>query len=61
MLFLRTLGAQFEYVISHRIVPDMSARMEKLSKSDIIDRSVKSVKRPVVGKEHKLRMKEYDV
>ena len=36
-------------MISHRIVPDMSARMEKLSKSDIINNIVKSVKRPVVG------------
>lgn len=43
------VGTQFEYVISHRIVPDMSARMEKLSKSDIINNIVKSVKRPVVG------------
>ena len=43
------VGIQFEYVISHRIVPDMSARMEKLSKSDIINNIVKSVKRPVVG------------
>ena len=43
------VGTQFEYVISHRIVPDMSARMEKLSKSDIINNIVKSVKRPIVG------------
>lgn len=43
------VGTQFEYVISHRIVPDMSARMEKLSKSDIVNNIVKSVKRPVVG------------
>lgn len=43
------VGTQFEYVISHRILPDMSARMEKLSKSDIINNIVKSVKRPVVG------------
>lgn len=43
------VGTQFEYVISHRIVPDMSARMEKLSRSDIINNIVKSVKRPVVG------------
>lgn len=43
------VGTQFEYVISHRIVPDMSARMEKLSKSDIINNIVKSVKRSVVG------------
>ncbi len=43
------VGTQFEYVISHRIVPDMSSRMEKLSKSDIINNIVKSVKRPVVG------------
>lgn len=43
------VGTQFEYVISHRIVRDMSARMEKLSKSDIINNIVKSVKRPVVG------------
>ena len=43
------VGTQFKYVISHRIVPDMSARMEKLSKSDIINNIVKSVKRPVVG------------
>lgn len=43
------VGTQFEYVISHRIVPDMSASMEKLSKSDIINNIVKSVKRPVVG------------
>lgn len=43
------VGTQFEYVISHRIVLDMSARMEKLSKSDIINNIVKSVKRPVVG------------
>lgn len=43
------VGTQFEYVISHRIVPDMSARTEKLSKSDIINNIVKSVKRPVVG------------
>lgn len=43
------VGTQFEYVISHRIVPDMSARMEKLSKSDIINNIVKFVKRPVVG------------
>ena len=43
------VGTQFEYGISHRIVPDMSARMEKLSKSDIINNIVKSVKRPVVG------------
>ena len=43
------VGTQFEYVISHRIVPDMSARMEKLLKSDIINNIVKSVKRPVVG------------
>ena len=43
------VGTQFEYVISHRIVHDMSARMEKLSKSDIINNIVKSVKRPVVG------------
>ena len=43
------VGTQFEYVISHRIVPDMSARMEKLSKSDIINNFVKSVIRPVVG------------
>ena len=44
------VGTQFENVISHRIVlPDMSARMEKLSKSDIINNIVKSVKRPVVG------------
>ena len=43
------VGTQFEYVISHRIVPDMSARMENLSKSDIINNIVKSVKRPVVG------------
>lgn len=43
------VGTQFEYVISQRIVPDMSARMEKLSKSDIINNIVKSVKRPVVG------------
>lgn len=43
------VGTQFEYVISHRIVPDMSARMEKLSKSDIINNIVKSVKTPVVG------------
>ena len=43
------VGTQFEYVIPHRIVPDMSARMEKLSKSDIINNIVKSVKRPVVG------------
>ena len=43
------VGTQFEYVISQRIVPDMSARMEKLSRSDIINNIVKSVKRPVVG------------
>lgn len=43
------VGTQFEHVISHRIVPDMSARMEKLSRSDIINNIVKSVKRPVVG------------
>lgn len=43
------VGTQFEYVISHRIVPDMSVRMEKLSKSDIVNNIVKSVKRPVVG------------
>lgn len=43
------VGTQFEYVISHRIVPDMSARMEKLSKSDIVNNIVKSVKRSVVG------------
>ena len=43
------VGTQFEYVISHRIVPDMSARMEKLSKSEIKNNIVKSVKRPVVG------------
>lgn len=43
------VGTQFEYVISHRIVPDMSARMEKMSKIDIIKNILKVVKRPVVG------------
>lgn len=41
--------AQFEYVISHRIVLAMSARMEKLTKKQVIDNILKSVRRPAVG------------
>ena len=43
------VSTQYGYVISHRIVLGMSARMEKLSKADVIKNIMKSVKRPVVG------------
>lgn len=43
------VSTQFEYVISHRVGMGMSARMEKLTKQDVIKGVMKSVKRPTVG------------
>lgn len=43
------VSTQFEYVISHRVGMGMSARMEKLTKQDVIKGIMKSVKRPTVG------------
>lgn len=43
------VSSQFEYVISHRIILDISARMEKLTKDKVIKDILKTVKRPVVG------------
>ena len=43
------VSTQFEYVISHRVGRGMSARMEKLTKQDVIKGVMKSVKRPTVG------------
>ena len=43
------VSTQFEYVISHRVGMGMSARMEKLTKQDVIKGVRKSVKRPTVG------------
>lgn len=40
---------QYEYVIGHRIVLNMSAKMEKLTKKKIISDLLRSVKKPVVG------------
>lgn len=43
------VSTQFEYVISHRVGMGMSARMEKLTKQDVIKGIMKSVKSPTVG------------
>ena len=43
------VSTQFEYVISYRVGMGMSARMEKLTKQDVIKGIMKSVKRPTVG------------
>lgn len=43
------VSTQFEYVISNRVGMGMSARMEKLTKQDVIKGIMKSVKRPTVG------------
>ena len=43
------VSTQFEYVISHRVGMGMSARMEKLTKQDVIKGVMKSVKRHTVG------------
>lgn len=43
------VSTQFGYVISHRVGMGMSARMEKLTKQDVIKGIMKSVKRPTVG------------
>ncbi len=53
------VSTQFEYVISHRVGMGMSARMEKLTKQDVIKGIMKSVKRPTVGEKRKSGMEKY--
>ena len=40
------VAAQFPYVVSHRIVPDISMEMEHISREQIINEILESVKKP---------------
>ena len=42
--------AQFEYVITHRIILNMAARMDGKDKAEVINDILKSVAKPAVGK-----------
>ena len=42
--------AQFEYVITHRIILNMAARMDGKDKAEVINDILKSVTKPAVGK-----------
>ena len=40
---------QFPYVISHRIVPNMSSKMKNISREQIVNEIIKSIKVPSIG------------
>ena len=42
--------AQFEYVITRRIILNMAARMDGKDKAEVINDILKSVAKPAVGK-----------
>lgn len=45
------VSGQFAYVVAHRILPGISARMEKLSKEEILAQILESVRKPSVLEE----------
>lgn len=43
------VAGQFPYVVSHRIVPDLTTEMEHISREQMIEEILKTVKKPPMG------------